>query len=684
MNRREMLIGLLGGASIAALAALNPLQALHPTQLPALAPGNRWDGTPGSGFRTRPADPARVTAKPMIRMLVPPNQAFTDRQTIGVRAMANNQGSLYNNEGLEKVRLHYEGATLDIPEPSIREFRDANGNTVRYLGWWADLRHSGVNGEGHVYIEAIPRERSMQRRVIGPYSFLPSAREHDYELEVAATPAAIAGRRYRTLADALNYLHAQGDAQNPKITITEGGEIDPGAIFYAHDIAGWCTVEASVPVTFVKPEFTYDRTGVFRPKFGNFHFRGANITFNFANAISFYTEAGHRLWLDGVNIINSAGRNRFYRKGPPNANALFREHPYFTEAQISDVKNPCANAALVRGCKLARVVNDPFQDAAAVIGTFIDGCDVAPLAIDRPAMTARYHGRARSATLEATNPSDSASRTFTARVNGVIAGTFTVYNSQAAATAGTNYTVRNVADWLNDLPGWSASVLDNSYRATALSVPGNRGAAFGPTNMKRAAVTLQTHFDLHADLFGQNIGGLGENIIIADNVGINLDAQDVFYAARSPGLKDAAFVNNAFENRGNPVLASQFGGAGHSHIVVAHNSWAGQHLLLRGDLGWRGGRYSLIAGNVAKRIQWVGPVDPDTRIMGNQTYGGQRSPDSSVGTAPDNSGAGLFTAAQAGNFSPSSTLRSRQIPPVVRFDASGKLRRAGAPPGAYN
>lgn len=684
MNRREMLIGLLGGASIAALAALNPLQALHPTKLLALAPGNRWDGTPGSGFRTPPADPVRVTAKPMMRLLVPPNQAFTDRLTIGVRAMANDLGSLYHNEGLEKVRLHYEGATLDILEPSIREFRDANGNTVRYLGWWADLQHSGVNGEGHVYVEAIPHDRSMQRRVIGPYSFLPSAREHDYELEVAATPAAIEGRRYRTLADALNYLHAQGDAQNPKITFTEGGKIDPDAIFYAHDIPGWCTVEASVPVILVKPEFTDDRSGVFRLKYGNFRFRGANITFDFANVISFYTEAGHRLWLDGVNIINSAGRGRFYRKGPPNANALFREHPYFTEATISDVKNPCANAALVRGCKLARVVNDPFQDAAAVIGTFIDGCDVAPLAVDRPAMTARYQGRARSATLEATNPSDSASRTFTARVNGRIAGTFTVYNSQAAATADTNYTARNVADWLNGLPGWSAQVLDDSYRATALSIPGNRGAAFGPTNMKRAAVTLQTHFDLHADLFGQNIGGLGENIIIADNVGINLDAQSVFYAARSPGLKDAAFVNNAFENRGNPILASQFGGAGHSHIVVAHNSWTGQHLLLRGDLGWRGGGYSLIAGNVAKRIQWVGPVDPDTRIMGNHIYGTNSLSNELNANATGADGTGLFIRVQAGDFSPGDALRSRAVPPFVRYDALGKTRGANAPPGAYN
>lgn len=669
MNRRTVLAGMLGSASLVALASMRPIRAHIAATLPSLSPGNGWNGTPGSGFRQPPVDPVRRTAKPIMRLLRPPNQAFTDRLTIGVRAMANNRGSLYENEGLEKVRLHYEGATLDILQPSFRTFKDANGNTVRYLGWWADVEQSGVFGAGHVYFEAFPRDKSMQRRVIGPYPFLPSEKEHDYELEVAATQSAIAGRRYKTLADALNYLHSLGDAQNPRITFTEGGTIDPGAIFFIHDIPGWCTVDASVPVTFAKPAFTDDAAGTFRIKYGNFRFRGSNITFDFANAISFYTEAGHRLWLDGVNIVNSAGRDRFYRKGPPNANSLFRERPYFTEAQISDVKNPCANASLVRGCTLTNVVNDPFQDAAAVVGTFIDGCDVDHLAIDRPALTVRYRGRGRSATLEATNPSDSASRTFTAKVDGAPIGSLTVFNSQAAASAGTNYTVRNVADWLNGLDGWSAAVVDNDFRATALSLPGNRGAAFGPVDMAKEPVTLQTHFDLHSDLFGQNIGGLGENIIIAENVGINLKAQSIFYAARSPGLNDAAFVNNAFENRGNAVLASQLGGAPQSHVVVAHNSWSGQHLLLRGDHGWVGGPYTLIAGNVAKRIRWVSPADRTARIAGNHTYGDGPNP---------------FVAGRNGDFALKREMRSAVSRPFVRYDANGRPRFANAPPGAFN
>lgn len=668
MNRRTMLAMLLGTAAFTGACAATSFTFAQ-EQLPSLAPSGKWNGTAGSGFRKPPIDPQRLTAKPMIRLLTPPNQAFTDRLTIGVRAMANNKGSLYENEGLAKVRVHYEGATLDIERPSIRPFEDANGNEVQYLGWWADIEQRGIIGEGHVYFEAIPLDTSMQSRIIGPYTYLTLTEEHDYELEVAATPAAIAGKRYKTLTDALNYLHARKDVQNPKITFTEGGVIDPGAIFYINDIPGWCTVEATVPVTFAKPAFTDDVSAMFRLKYGNFRFRGANITLDFANAITFYTEYGHRVWIDGANIINSAGRDQFYRKGPPNANSLFREKPYFTEAAISHVKNPCSNASLVRGGTLTRVVNDPFQDAAAVIGTFTDGCDVDHLAIDRPALTARYRGNGNSATLEGSSPADSASRVFTAKVDGRVVGTFTVYNSQAAATANTNYTVQNVADWLNGLAGWSAAVRDNGYRATAMSIADNRGAAFGPTDVKSKAVTLKTHFDLHSDLFGQNIGGLGENIIIAENTAINLTAQSVFYAARSPGLNDAAFVNNAFENDENGFLASQFGSPLHSHIVIAHNSWMGQQLLLRGDQGWTGGAYSLIAANVVKRIRWVGPADPETPIIGNLTYGDDED--------------GLLMAAQSGDFAPAAQLRRKTGTSFIRYDAALEQRDAASPAGAY-
>lgn len=67
--------------------------------------------------------------------MVPPNQAFTDELLVGVYAAANNNGSLLDNMGIEKVVLHYEGATSEILSPSFATFADANGQPVTYFGW---------------------------------------------------------------------------------------------------------------------------------------------------------------------------------------------------------------------------------------------------------------------------------------------------------------------------------------------------------------------------------------------------------------------------------------------------------------------------------------------------------------------------------------------------------------------
>ena len=64
-----------------------------------IAPSAGWNGTAGSGFSTVPADPARTTAKPVLRLIVPPFQWYTNELVVGVYAAANNGGSLFDNMG---------------------------------------------------------------------------------------------------------------------------------------------------------------------------------------------------------------------------------------------------------------------------------------------------------------------------------------------------------------------------------------------------------------------------------------------------------------------------------------------------------------------------------------------------------------------------------------------------------
>lgn len=173
------------------------------TKLTGIVPGEGWTGIAGSGFQSVPVDPVRTVGKPAMRLLVPPNQVYTDRMVVGVYAGANNGGTLIDNMGLEKVVVHFEGRVIDIAEPSLQSFNDANGNAVSYFGWWIELRRDGRNGAANLYFEAVPKDPELQRRVMGPYAFFPQTEMHDYTVTVAPSQFEIPGFRYRSITAAL-------------------------------------------------------------------------------------------------------------------------------------------------------------------------------------------------------------------------------------------------------------------------------------------------------------------------------------------------------------------------------------------------------------------------------------------------------------------------------------------------
>ncbi|MFC6911713.1 hypothetical protein ACFQGS_23505, partial [Novosphingobium lubricantis] len=215
--------------------------------LPVLRPSGAWTGTPGSGFATLPADPVRTTAKPALRLLVPPNQFYTSELLVGVIGGANDNGSMLRNLGLAGVVLHYEGNSIMLAEPTMQDVVDANGVTRSYMGWWAKLGSDGRHGHGHVYFEAIPLASAMQRRVIGPYQFSPAPALHDHAVDVDPAQPVVAGQRYQSIAAALQYL-ASASANNPLITLKGGGTFDigqgPSATYQGQ---GYCTIRAEQP-----------------------------------------------------------------------------------------------------------------------------------------------------------------------------------------------------------------------------------------------------------------------------------------------------------------------------------------------------------------------------------------------------------------------------------------------------
>lgn len=132
-------------------------------------PGPDWDARAESGFASLPVDPVRNTGKPVLRLLVQPDQHFTDELTIGVITAANDGGSLLDNLGVEKGVVHCEGARHEIEAPTLHAFEDANGHFFSYLGWWTTLKRPHVRtGTAQLYFEGVPRDPSLRTRLIGP------------------------------------------------------------------------------------------------------------------------------------------------------------------------------------------------------------------------------------------------------------------------------------------------------------------------------------------------------------------------------------------------------------------------------------------------------------------------------------------------------------------------------------
>lgn len=650
-----------------------------------LGPSALWNGTAGSGFAgAPPADPARTTAKPVCRLLVPPNQYFTEELVIGVWAGANDQGTMLDNLGLDRVVAHCEGESFEIAEPSFYLFEDANGNAVRYFGWWVVLQHPGSHGHANVYFEAVPKDPAMQSRVIGPYQFSPQAALHDFELEVAATPAEITGVRYKSVTSALNYLTTMA-AQNPLITITESFTGDfVAANLYAGG-AGYTTITATVPVVFKKPGLLPGAASLIRPRVDGLWFRGANIVFDFYNAAYIYHEnpANRAHVFDGAQFIDSGGRYYLPNLGQKGTTYVARDAPWLLECSISTIQNAANGAALVRGCLLQNGNGDAASGASCVIGSTIRGWTSDEWRTEIQALTVQYTGAGTSATLELSGGNDTSNRVFTAKVAGSTVGTFTLRNAEADFNANTNYTVANVVGWLNSLSGWTATLLDNTRRATALSRTNNAGGSFEAANVKTAPLTLATMFDQHGDLW--QWGGTPENVIFSDNLCYNNSVQSIFFGPPA-GISDAMVVNNVFDLDESDFNFGSFLnqlGAVQSHVVIAHNSITNQETVLRRDTDYNPDNYCLLANNVASSIRWLGVgTDSDLAIRHNHLHTGSSLPAGSTGTTFGGNRTTLFVDAVGGDFTPQGPLLDILKTPVLRYDRTGAARGVPALLGA--
>ncbi len=627
-----------------------------------LRPSNAWDGSPSSGFTSAPVDPVRTTAKPVCRLLTPARQTVRIANVIGAFAAANNGGSLIENLGLSHVNFHCEGSVIQVDAPTFRTFERADGSTYDMLGWWVTLgRPSVKEGIAEVYVEAVPADPTMQSRVAGPFPFVMASRSFDFEVTVAAS----GGAEFTSMEDAFTHLRAQ-NAQHPCIRVLESGDYDLGNS-NGHLPDGWCQIEAVAPVTFRQdpPVLEGDFTR-FRPGMDRLHFKGPEITIDFVETLEFYAEqAEGQHWLDGINIVQSRGREDLWRLGPRNIiPGLFRNGGWFTDCNVTDVNDVFDKALLVRGCRVAHTWADVAQDALCFVCNEVEDHSSSFYYTNVDAISIAYAGTGTPTVSIRNSP-----RSLVLRVDDADVANFEFDASEQAFRDDTNYRVASAVDFVNAQSDWSATLLDDNRQGASLSPPGTTNG--GAEEDIAVPATLPTHFDIHSDIYQLPIlPDFQENMIFAFNRLWQIDAQNIFVQDR-PGVLDSVVIGNAFYNNlgtADEGLTSELGGM-ISHGVFAHNSMATQRALLPSD-GQGGDAYSLIANNMMLRmtVRNNDPLSPDLIVKDNHVVQDVGLPAGIEGTTSGGDSTNLFIDAFNGDFTPVGELLTNGAAPTLASD----------------
>jgi len=695
-----MMIGL-GLTIVDAITRQSVRGALVPQlSMPTLPPAEAWNGIAGTGFTVVPTDPTRTTAKPMVQLVTTPLQRFTDTVLVGVQAFANNGGTLIG--GIDRVRFHFEGNSVDVIAPSFRTIIDANGVNRTYWGYWIELKRGSVNGTARLYVEAIPADATMQRRVIGPFTYFPQASAYSMEIEVAPTPAEVPGSRYKTLSAALTYLRSN-NISGARVTFTENTVTEPytASVGYTGS-ASWTTITTAPGVTATFSKASFDpNTAAMRMRFDRLHFKGSGIVLDFKNMLYVNIESTGPYWLDGIRVTNSdpAGPLALWAKGPRSRSDLFSQSNYYTEVDADYGWCLFLAAQLIRGGVVREAVNDLTNNSRITTGLTVEDGDnttfwnVAP----GPAMSIRYDtgpGNGSAATVQrssATNP------VFTFRVDGATVGTFTMLDSPLSYLTN-QYNVSDLVDYINGPlkaidPGFSATLIDNTRKGSGLTLTTGSATSFAQQTLTDTTLELVCRFDLHTDFFvmGQTLPAgdpLAENIICSFNTVRNFAGQLIHMGGTSAAVstgRDVAIVGNIFDglDDGNNRF-SQVRDRTVSHIVIAHNTWNEQPFSMGvSDSVWEG-TYSLIANNCAPGL--LGTAGTTTvknnhvQAAGSQSGSGSTIADG-VNDTLGGTTASIFVDAAAGDFRPAGQLLLNLKEPVLSLEVgafSNTATTAGA------
>ena len=643
---------------------------------PGLGPSSQWDGSPASGFGTSPSDPQRLTAKPAVRLLEPPYQRFTASLTVGVAAFALDGTTLIG--GIDRVRFHFEGNVFDVIEPTFRKLTREDGSTYDCLGYWVNLRKPGSRtGEAHLYVEAVPADATMQNRVIGPYPFFPSDTQHDWKATCGV------GGDYSDLRSALNAARSAA-AASPLIELTDSTDylIATNPLF--HEAQSYTTIRAAGGARPRLKRAVGDENEI-RLRHARIWFEG--IEFDCSTITRVRGEGGGHFVAKRCRIADPNGRSLFLKALRP-VSWFFDGNPYFLETAFSGGYQVCNGAMLIRGVVAEQCYGDFSNQPSCAVHSICNDLNDEGVAGELDALIINYSGDGTAAV----SGTDSGSgvgelRNFAFLVDGSPVASFPAWRHYSRANAGDGlYEVQDLADFINGLPGWSATVLDNNRQAASLTLGGQGG--FGANDFPATAVgtglTLASDFGLHQDGFVNAEGGADENIILFANRITQAEGQLAFTggAGSTTTLADYINVNNLYEQPAGSGLTSnldQYTSAS-SHIVFAHNTWSRQIVALDFS-AIVGNAHCLFSNNVCDIVRGsVGDQVGDNNHV--QSDGTGLLAEGLTNTVQAGTRSTLYADPDALDFSPAGELLANPKLPVVPFDLDGIVREGSVPVGA--
>ena len=668
----------------AARATTTPIAGSSDGAPTAISPGDSWNGSPGSGYGTKPVDPTRTTAKPALRMVQAWGQRFAAPLIIGVDSEAVG--------GVDHVTAYVEGSSAVLQEAVLID-TDVNNKPRTRIGYWIALSLTPAQLAAHptgkidVYFKATPKDATMQERVIGPYRFYPRAAEFSGTYNIAASGA---GGAYRTLKAAFQAaINANEEAPRFHFTETGAYEMEDSPSFSSYTGGkGFWMVDAApgVTATLGRSAFPYGISqglpgSYWAPGIAGLEFRGSGIVLDYKNI----------MYIDAPSGANYDGLERYPRgNGCTIDSSLGTISTYYWNGTNRPVASPFVTQCFLEDCTIKHIggalggtwvaINNRVLDTLGEIApncayaafNYINGWN--PWAFFGPTdcMSLSYGGAGVGRMWVIGGTSANASMHFSVDGVEITTGGFPIPMNYY--TRGTNHNVSEVVAIINAHGGgWAATALvpDGPNAAFLEGVKINAGSdgIFNPTVVggPSAPSVSRVSYDFHQDFWhsiNQTGHGSDQGTIIRSNTIIGegyFNGTPPAFIRGDTGVKDIMILDNCVAH------ANSFGfGGASSHVYTRGNSW--------GE-GWTPGQedvtYSLFEANVGN-IYWqtgtiTSPVYKDNYLVSETATGATTA----LAGAPHSgnvivaaSGYGdvraklqaVFTNADAGDFRPTGGL----------------------------